>query len=98
MQLFLDHTSFGRMYYTNYILANYNITTLIERNNMKQSLLIVDQCYENVIVFCGWTIFQKIDQCIDDLPVFCRDTNFERMHQCTSLSRIYLWSVDLLNF
>ena len=65
---------------------------------MKQSLLIVDQCYENVIVFFGWTIFQKIDQCFDGLPVFCRDTTFERMHQCTSLSRIYLWSVDLLNF
>ena len=41
------------MDYTNYILANFNITTLIERNNINQILFMVDQCYKNETVFCG---------------------------------------------
>ena len=41
------------MDYTNYILANFNITTLIERNKMNQILFMVDQCYKNATVFCG---------------------------------------------
>ena len=85
MQSFFVTELWPRINNINYILAGFYITTLIGRDKMKQSLFKVNQCYENTIVFCGYTTFLKMDKCNDGLPMFSGDTTFERMHHCTSI-------------
>ena len=43
----------GRIHNINYILEGVYITTFIGRDKMKQSLFLVNPCYEDAIVFSG---------------------------------------------